>query len=45
MPVLQRAVEMAVPLEGAVERLGRIVDRLPQVPQRRPRAATTRGTS
>ncbi len=39
LPVLQRAVEMAVPLEGAVERLGRIVDRLPQVPQRRTRAA------
>jgi hypothetical protein len=39
MPVLQRAVELAVPLEGAVERLGRMVDRLPQVPQRRPRAA------
>lgn len=47
MPVLQRAVEMAVPLEGAVERLGRIVDRLPQVPQRRGRASapTPRGTS
>jgi hypothetical protein len=47
MPTLQRAVEMAVPLEGAVERLGRIVDRLPQVPQRRSgRApATPRGTS
>jgi len=44
LPVLQRAVEMAVPLEGAVERLGRIVDRLPQVPQRRAaRAATPRG--
>jgi len=38
LPVLQRAVEMAVPLEGAVERLGRVLDRLPQVPQRRTRA-------
>jgi hypothetical protein len=39
LPILQRAVEMAVPLEGAVERLGRIVDRLPTVPQRRTRTA------
>jgi DNA repair ATPase RecN len=44
MPVLQRAVEMAVPLEGAVERLGRIVDRLPQVPQRRTRPAASKPT-
>ena len=29
LPVLQQAVEMARPLEGAVERLGRMVDRLP----------------
>ena len=29
LPVLQRAVEMAEPLEGAVERLRRMVDRLP----------------
>ena len=29
LPALRRAVEMAEPLEGAVERLGRIVDRLP----------------
>ena len=29
LPVLQRAITMAEPLEGAVERLGRIVDRLP----------------
>jgi hypothetical protein len=29
LPVLQRAVAMAEPLEGAVERLGRVVDRLP----------------
>jgi hypothetical protein len=29
LPILQRAITMAEPLEGAVERLGRIVDRLP----------------
>lgn len=29
LPVLQRAITMAEPLEGAVERLARIVDRLP----------------
>jgi methyl-accepting chemotaxis protein len=29
LPMLQRAVAMAEPLEGAVERLGRVVDRLP----------------
>jgi hypothetical protein len=29
LPVLQRAVGIAEPLEGAVERLGRMVDRFP----------------
>ena len=29
LPLLQRAIELSEPLEGAVERLGRIVDRLP----------------
>jgi hypothetical protein len=29
LPLMQRALEMAEPLEGAVERLGRMVDRLP----------------
>jgi methyl-accepting chemotaxis protein len=29
LPTLERAVALAEPLEGAVERLGRIVDRLP----------------
>lgn len=29
LPVLHRAITIAEPLEGAVERLGRIVDRLP----------------
>jgi hypothetical protein len=39
LPLLQRAIEMAEPLAGAVERLGRVVDRLPGAPARpRPRA-------
>lgn len=29
LPLLERAIELTEPLEGAVERLGRIVDRLP----------------
>ena len=29
LPVMERALSMAEPLEGAVERLGRVVDRLP----------------
>lgn len=29
LPLLERAVAMAEPLEGAVERLGRVADRLP----------------
>ena len=29
MPTLQRAIEMASPLEGAIDRFGRLVDRLP----------------
>jgi len=29
LPALERAVTMATPLEGAVERVGRLVDRLP----------------
>lgn len=29
LPLLHRAIEMTEPLEGAVERIGRIVDRLP----------------
>jgi hypothetical protein len=32
LPLLERAVTMAEPLEGAVERFGRIVDRLPRAP-------------
>jgi hypothetical protein len=33
LPVLERAVAMASPLEGAVERLGRALDRLPGGPR------------
>ena len=41
LPLLQRAIELAEPLAGAAERLGRVVDRLPGPPARpRPR---TRG--
>jgi hypothetical protein len=29
LPALERALEMATPLEGAIDRLGRFVDRLP----------------
>jgi hypothetical protein len=39
LPLLQRAIEMAEPLAGAVERLGRVVDRLPgAAPRPRTRA-------
>jgi hypothetical protein len=33
LPVLERAVSMATPLEGTVERLGRALDRLPGGPR------------
>ena len=29
LPILEQAVALGAPLEGAVERIGRIVDRLP----------------
>ncbi|MBV8942247.1 MAG: hypothetical protein JO240_10980, partial [Solirubrobacterales bacterium] len=29
LPALERAMEMASPLEGAIDRFGRLVDRLP----------------
>jgi hypothetical protein len=29
LPTLERAIEMAIPLEGAIDRFGRLVDRLP----------------
>jgi hypothetical protein len=36
LPALERALEMATPLEGAIDRFGRLVDRLPGgVPRRR----------
>jgi hypothetical protein len=38
LPTLQRGLEIAEPLEGVVERVGRIVDRLPGG-TRRPAAA------
>jgi hypothetical protein len=36
LPLLERALAMAQPLEGAVERLGRVADRLPGGKPRRP---------
>jgi hypothetical protein len=38
MPTFERALEMATPLEGAIDRFGRLVDRLPGG-ARRPRPA------
>jgi hypothetical protein len=35
LPALERAVAMATPLEGAIDRFGRLVDRLPGGPPRR----------
>jgi hypothetical protein len=35
LPTLQRAIEMATPLEGAIDRVGRFVDRLPGGQRRR----------
>jgi hypothetical protein len=29
LPTLERALQMATPLEGAIDRFGRLVDRLP----------------
>ncbi len=37
LPTFERALEMATPLEGAIDRFGRLVDRLPGgAPRRRP---------
>jgi hypothetical protein len=36
LPALERALEMATPLEGAIDRFGRFVDRLPGGGPRRP---------
>lgn len=42
LPALERAVAMATPLEGAIDRFGRLVDRLPGgAPRRRPEALST----
>ncbi|MBV9167982.1 MAG: hypothetical protein JO342_17735 [Solirubrobacterales bacterium] len=38
LPALERAMEMASPLEGAIDRFGRLVDRLPGGAPRRPAA-------
>ncbi len=35
LPTLERAIEMTTPLEGAIDRFGRLVDRLPGGPARR----------
>jgi hypothetical protein len=35
LPAVERALEMATPLEGAIDRFGRLVDRLPGGPTRR----------
>jgi hypothetical protein len=35
LPALERALEMTTPLEGAIDRFGRLVDRLPGGPARR----------
>jgi len=40
LPAFERALEMATPLEGAIDRLGRLVDRLPGGTARR-RPVTT----
>jgi hypothetical protein len=42
MPTFERALEMASPLEGAIDRFGRLVDRLPGGVQRR-RAPDSQG--
>ncbi len=39
LPAFERALEMATPLEGAIDRFGRLVDRLPGgTTRRRPEA-------
>jgi uncharacterized protein (DUF3084 family) len=44
LPALERALDMAQPLEGAIERVGRLVDRMPGGPatRRRPPSAPPR---
>jgi hypothetical protein len=43
MPTLERALQMASPLEGAIDRFGRLVDRLPGGAPRRPDAESSSG--
>ncbi len=40
LPALERAIEMATPLEGAIDRFGRLVDRLPGGVRARPNPTT-----
>jgi len=40
LPLIERAIGLAMPLEGAVERLGRVADRLPGGSRRQPRDAS-----
>jgi hypothetical protein len=41
LPTLERALQMASPLEGAIDRFGRLVDRLPGGGARRPVAESS----
>jgi hypothetical protein len=43
LPTLERAIEMTTPLEGAIDRFGRLVDRLPGGPGR-PRGPAERSS-
>jgi hypothetical protein len=43
LPVLERALELATPLEGAIDRFGRMVDRLPGAPAALRRQARSGG--
>jgi hypothetical protein len=45
LPALERALEMASPLEGAIDRFGRLVDRLPGGAARRPGGSPTAGAT
>jgi hypothetical protein len=45
LPTLERALDLATPLEGAIDRFGRFVDRLPGGQRARPGAATTGTTT
>jgi hypothetical protein len=42
LPAFERALQMATPLEGAIDRFGRLVDRLPGGAPRRPGASEGR---